>query len=111
MVAALEGRQAAAILGGGNVIGVIARQIAELFALSRARHEIGGFLLPSSDLLRGLAFGRDQDLAQKNLLFAREFGLVLVVIFPLIRFRDGDLGADLLGDYPLREQLVGHLLP
>ena len=52
----LHGADVAAVLPGFGVVGIIARQVAEFFALAAASHQVFGLLLRRRHLLGRLAF-------------------------------------------------------
>ena len=108
--ALVHGPDLAAVLGGLDVIGVVARQVGELLALLGARHQILGLLLGNRDLFRRLAFGGDHDLAEEDLrILAHEFRLVLFVVLLHLGFGHDHVAHDFLADDALGQHLVLHL--
>ena len=55
-----------------RIVGIVARQVGELLALARPRHQVLGFLLGGGGLFGRLALGGDQNLAEEDLLLAHE---------------------------------------
>ena len=93
------GGSVAARSRGLRIVGVIARQVAELLALAGARHQVLGLLLGGRHLLGRLAFRGDHDLAEEHLLLAHVFGLVLFVV--LLQLGLGDVDVAQLTSCPI----------
>src|SRR5690606_7724580 len=77
---AVERRQLTSLARRDGVVGVVARQFVELLPPLGPRRQVLGLLFGLGNLLRRFAFGGDQDLPQKNLLFPDELALVLLVV-------------------------------
>ena len=100
----------APVLGGFDVIGVVARQFIELLAFLGAGIQIGGLLFGNRHLGGRFALDGDDDLAEEYLRFlAHELRFVVVVVLLRFGFRHGDVARDLLADDALGEHLVLHL--